>query len=989
MKKDKYKFSLLTIVIGLSLLISQNIYGQQVENIREIKGSVTGDDLNSPLPGATVLLGGSKIGAVTDYEGNFTLKISGDDPVLKVSFIGYKTQEVKVGNRAVINVNLELDAAALEEVVVIGYGSVKKSDATGSLALVSSDKFNKGAVNSPAELIVGKVAGVTVTPISGAPGNSSTIRIRGGASLSASNDPLIVIDNVPIDNAPTGGAPNILSTLNPNDIASFTVLKDASATAIYGSRASNGVILITTKRGAKGFKVDYSFTGSFYTVPKKLDVYTGDEFRTLINEQYSEQSNITALLGDDNTDWQDEIYQNSFGQDHNISVSGASDHLKYRVSLGYNNTDGVLKTYNFERTTLAVGLDPSFFGGKLKGQINLKGMLNKNNFAEQGAIGNAISYDPTQSVFNDNTRYRGYNTWTLENSGINGDAINLAPANPVAQLALTDNTSQVLRSIGNMKWDYQLIDGLTASINLGYDYMDSDGHNNALDSTQWTNNPTVNGGRYNTYVETRQNELLDAYLSYNKGLESIDSKIDVMGGYSWAHFKKGSESQTYNYAKTDSLSPQDNPTEYYLLSYFGRLNYTLKDRYLLTLSLRSDGTSRFSSDNRWGMFPAAAFAWHASKESFLTNSEVVSDLKLRLGYGQTGQQDVNSGDYPYLATYTVSDNASRYALGANYYNTLRPDGYDANIQWETTKTFNAGIDFGFVKNRLTGSLDVYHKETEDMISTVDVPVGTNFTASLLTNVGSMVNKGVEFNLDWIAIETDDLQWTLNANVFYNQNEITKLNLTDDPDYSVLVGNIGNTTDGTIQVHRVGSPANSFLVYEQVYNTDGTPVYGAYVDRNDDGIINDEDLYVHHNPSPEFSFGFNSWLSYKKFDLSINARANVNNYVYNNVQSRNNYNSLHDSMGFLRNMAKSDFPIDSRHSDHFIENASFFRIDNINLAYNFDEVFNGLGNIQVSVGVQNAFVWTSYSGLDPEISGGLDNNFYPRTRTFIAGLRASF
>ncbi|SMD37957.1 iron complex outermembrane recepter protein [Reichenbachiella faecimaris] len=967
---------------------------QQVEEPTEISGKISDSETGESLPGATVLVKGGTEGTVADIDGQFKLNVSDPNATLVISFVGYLSQETVLNGRSTVDIAMTMDIEALDEVVVVGYGTVRKSDATGSVASINSNDFNRGAVNSPQELILGKTAGVTVTSNSGAPGNTSTIRIRGGSSMSASNDPLIVIDGVPIDNTPTGGSPNVLSSINPNDIETFSILKDASATAIYGSRAANGVIIITTKRGQSGLNFDYNFTGTLYTTPKKVEVYSGDEFRALVNDQYAGEPTVLDLLGTENTDWQEEIYQDAFGQDHNFGVSGGIKNLNYRVSLGYNNTDGILKTYNFERTTLAVALDPTLLNGRLKVQINAKGMLNNNNFAEQNAIGNAIAYDPTKPVYDGNIRWRGYTTWTV--GGIDGTSINLAPANPVAQLALTDNTSTVKRSIGNMKFDFEVLKGLRANLNLGYDYQKSEGHNNVLDSTQWVYVPTVAGGRINPYEDSRENQLLDFYVNYEKDLPSVDSKFDVMAGYSWSHFHRSNSDSLLNAYRTESTEAKSFESEYYLVSFFGRANYNLKNKYILTATLRNDGTSRFSPDTRWGWFPAVAFAWHAANEDFLNTSAVVSDLKVRLGFGITGQQDLNTGnDYPYMTTYTVSDNASRYPFGSTYYNTYRPDGYDANIKWETTTTYNAGIDFGLIDNRVTGSVDVYFKKTDDLLNTVDVPVGTNFSARVLTNVGSMENKGIELNLNWLVIDSDDWKWKLNYNVYYNHNELTKLNLNDDPDYIVQTGAVGGTTSGTIQVQKLGNAVNSFYVYEQVYDTNGNPIEDAYVDRNDDGIINSSDLYVYHNPAAQIAMGINSWLSYKNFDFSITGRAHLNNYVYNNVASSSTYMGLYNSMEYLSNMStqaddtKFVNGVNTRFSDHYIENASFFRIDNINLAYNFDDAFNGLMNLRLSAGVQNALVITDYKGLDPEISGGLDNNFFPRTRSFIVGLRAQF
>ncbi|WP_421871692.1 SusC/RagA family TonB-linked outer membrane protein [Marinoscillum sp.] len=968
---------------------------------RTLSGKVTDGDTGEGLPGATILVKGTDNGTITDINGNYSITIPSwqGDAVITVSFVGFVTQEIQLNGQTQLDVTMSTDIAALEEVVVVGYGSVKKSDATGSVAVVTSKDFNKGAVNSPQELIQGKAAGVSITSNSGAPGNTSTIRIRGASSIYASNDPLIVVDGVPLNNKGIGGAPNVLSTINPNDIESFTVLKDASATAIYGSRAAGGVIIITTKRGAnQKLKVDYNFTGSLYTTPNKLNVYSGDEFRELITQQYAADHDARNYLGDANTDWQDAIYKDAFGQDHNVSLSGSVPNLDYRASVGYNNTDGVLKTYNFERTTVAVGLDPTLLNDKLRMQLNVKGMINNNNFAEQGAIANAIAYNPTLPIYNGNTRYRGYTTLTDDPENVNGNPITLGTANPVAQLALTDNTSQVKRSIGNLKVNYEIIDGLIATANVGYDYAFSEGHNNVADSTQWVYLPVPEGGRTTLYENERKNELLDFYVSYKRDAESINSRFDAMVGYSWAHFSSHDTDSTWNRDQTVFQRGNDFPSEYYLISFFGRLNYTLLDKYLLTLTLRNDQTSRFGPDQRSGLFPSAAFAWNIHDEAFLKSSQLVSDLKLRLGYGVTGQQDVVNNDYPYIPTYTLSNSSARYQLGNTFYNTLRPDGYDAYLKWETTTTFNAGIDFGLFKNRLSGSLDVYQKETTDLLNQVDISPGTNFVATLITNVGDMVNRGVELNLNWIAIDQGDWRWKLNGNVFFNRNEVTKLNNSADEEYTVPEpsSSVGGTTDGTAQVYRVGYPIRSYYVYEQVYGPDGKMIPNAFVDRNKNGIIDNDDRYLLKNPNPDVIFGFNTWLSYKQFDLAINARANLNNYVYNNVAANSNYYNLYDGMGYLRNMSTqadltqiTDAGEFTRLSDYYVENGTFFRVDNVNLTYNLPDVFNEFADLSFTVGVQNALLITNYRGLDPEVSGGMDNNFYPRSRTFMLGIKASF
>lgn len=988
----KQNLKMMKHLLMVVFLLTCTLARGQDEHI--VTGRVTDADTGQGLPGATVVVKGTSVGTITNIDGQYKLELPTGWESITVSFVGFVSQEISVLGKSIIDVSMPTDIAALEEVVVVGYGTMKKSDATGSVAVVSSEDFNKGAVNSVQELMIGKTAGVSITPISGAPGNTSTIRIRGGSSMSASNDPLIVIDGVPLDNTPIGGSPNILSTLNPNDIESFTILKDASATAIYGSRAANGVIIITTKRGDRDLKLTYNVTTSLYTTPKKVEVYSGDEFRTLINEVYAGNAAVTSLLGDADTDWQGEIYKNAIGQDHNLSLSGTLKSMPYRISLGYNNTDGVLKTYNFERTTLSLGLDPTFLNDQLKVKINLKGMDNNNNFSDQSAIRNAVVYDPTKEVFNGNTRWRGYTTWTT--GGIDGSPINLAPANPVAQLALTDNTSNAKRSIGNIQFDYQLpfLDGLKANLNLGYDISQTKGHNNVKDSTQWVYIPTVAGGRTSPYFNERQNQLLDFYLNYHKVIG--DNSLDVLAGYSWSHFWRASEDSTSNASGTESTQRNDFQSEYYLLSFFGRVNYSIAQKYLFTLTLRNDATSRFSPETRWGLFPAAAFAWNVGHESFLRQSHIVSDLKLRLGYGITGQQDLNNGnDYPYVAKYTISDDAARYAFGNQYYNTLRPDGYDADIRWETTTTANVGVDFGLAGNRITGSLDFYLKETKDLLSIVDVPVGTNFSATVLTNVGSMENRGVEMNLNAKVITTDKVNWEVGYNVYYNKNEITKLNLNDDPDYTVPTGSVGGTTSGTIQAQRVGYPVNSFYTYQQLYDQDLNPVEDAFVDRNDDGIINSSDLYIYQNPAADVLMGMNSWLNVGNWDFTFVGRLSLGNYVYNNVASNSTYQSLYSSMQYLSNASmladKTQFmnALNTRFSDYYIENASFFRMDNINLAYNLRDLLGNKLNMKISGGVQNAFVITKYSGLDPEISGGLDNNFFPRTRVFLLGFNCEF
>jgi TonB-linked SusC/RagA family outer membrane protein len=973
-------------LILLSTLVTQ-VWAQS----RTVTGKVTSADDGSALPGVNILEKNTTNGTVTDADGNYSILVN-DRAILVFSFVGYASQEFEVGSQTSINTALSPDITTLSEVMVIGYGEVKKSDATGSVGLVTSKEFNKGVVSSPQELLMGKAAGVVVTSNSGAPGNTSTIRIRGGSSLGgggASNDPLIVIDGVPISNDNLGGSPNILATLNPNDIESFTVLKDASATAIYGLRASNGVILITTKRGGRNFRINYTATGTINTAPKKVDVYSADEFRALIAEQYPAE---VGLLTDANTDWQNEIYRDqAFSQDHNISVSGTALKTPYRVSVGYNNSDGILKTYNFKRTTAAIGLDPSFFNNQLKVSINVKGTINDNNFADQAAIGDAIYYDPTKPVRNGNTRWRGYTTWTQ--GGIDAAPNTLATANPVARLELTDNTSTAKRSIGNIKLDYTIpfLKELTATLNLGYDYAETKGHNNVPDSTQWI--IIAGGGQRSIYENTSQNQLLDFYMTYNKDVKSIDSKIELLGGYSWGHFYRSNTDTTTNYY-SEEVAQLSNPREYYLLSLFGRLNYTYKDKYLLTATLRNDATSRFSPDERNGLFPSIALGWKIKEESFLRNVSAVSDLKLRAGYGVTGQQDIGGSDYPYIATYTISSNTANYQFGNTLYPTLRPNAFNNLIKWETTETYNIGIDFGFAKNRFTGSIDVYQKKSEDLIVYARTSKGTNFGSEVISNIGTITNKGVEVTLNTEVISSNDLEWNVGINASYNKNEVTQLTANGDPDYYVATGGLGCSTCGSIQAQKVGNPRSAFIVYQQVYDENGKPMQDIFVDRNNDGLINESDRYIYQKPDPTLLIGINSRLNYKNWDFAFSGRASFGNYVYNSVAAGSTYSSL-SAVGIVSNTTrhaeKTQFKNATleRFSDYYIENAAFFRMDNINLGYTFPNVYKERLKVRVGAGVQNAFVITQYTGIDPEIAGGIDNNFFPRTRAFFFQLNCEF
>lgn len=1004
----KHSTLLKVLFLFLSLTFAYQGFAQGVR----ISGKVTDANDGKTMPGVTIAVKNTTTGTITDIDGSFSINVD-KGATLVFSFIGYNTQEVVVGDKTSINIVMVPSVTTLEEAVVIGYGTVKKSDATGSVAVVSSKDFNRGAITSPQELLVGKTTGVVITSNGGAPGSGATIRIRGGSSLNASNDPLIVIDGIPVDNTGISGSANPLASINPNDIESFTVLKDASATAIYGSRASNGVIIITTKKGASagGKKMAINYNGAFSlnTVPNTLEVFSGDDFKVLVNELKDKgfsglSDKSVKRLGTANTDWQNEIYRSSFTQDHNLSIAGNASKLPYRASVGYTNQDGILKETNMNRLSGAFNLSPVLLNDHLKVDLNFKGSQSKYEFSNTGAVGSAVAYDPTQPVMNGNTRFGGYHTWvnladTLEDGSMNpnGYPNPIGVSNPVALLNQTTNNSTVNRYLGNAQFEYKFhfLPELKANLNMGFDKSSSDGINNAPNEAAWTFRQGI--GQKIDYTQEKNMELLDFYLNYVKELPSIKSKIDATAGYSWQHFKREGDNYSRNGDETVVQDSTQYINENYLVSFFGRLNYTLNDRYLLTVTLRDDGSSRFSEDTRWGLFPAVAFAWRIKDEGFASKLQNLSDLKLRLGYGVTGQQNIgdNFRDYyPYLATYVISEPTAYYQFGSTFYPTLRPNPYDANLKWETTTTYNVGLDFGFFDNRVTGAIDYYFRQTEDLIGYIPIAVGSNFSNYLTTNVGSLENKGVELMIDVKPVITKDLLWTVGYNVSYNKNEITKISLNDDPEYTgVPVGGISGGVGNFIQNNNVGFPANSFYVYQQVYDDNGMPIEGLYIDRSGQGgniAGNELNKYHYEKPAPDFVMGLSSTLRYKKFDAALSARVNIGNYVYNNVASdRAVYSSLYNQSGYFNNLPtqvnNTKFNTPQYWSDFYIENASFFRLDNISVGYNFNELFNQKIDARFSFTVQNAFVITKYNGLDPEVDGGIDNNFYPRARTFVFGV----
>ena len=997
MKRNATFKVLLMFIVGLFL--SVNTFAQQI---------VVKDTTGEPIIGANVIVKGTTNGTITDFDGNFLLNANKGDIII-ISFIGYRSQEAQAA--ASMNIILKDDTELLDEVVVIGYGSVKKDDLSGSVVAIKAEEMNKGAVTSPQELIMGKVPGLSVSQGDGAPGAGSTIRIRGGASLNASNDPLIVIDGIPVSNDAAPGTPNALATINPNDIETFTVLKDASATAIYGSRASNGVIIIQTKKGTQDkIKVSYSGTFTAKDPYKRIETLDAQSFREVMQAQYPEgtaqSADIQRILNvypNQSTDWQDAIYQTGLSTDQNIGIAGKAGFMPFRISLGYNTEKGTLKTSKYERYTGAVNLSPKFFDNHLSVDINVKGTINKNRFADSGAVGAAAFFDPTKPIYDEENRYNGYWNWGI----VQGAQADLATQNPLSLLYDRNNHGTTKRSLGNIQLDYKIhgLEDLHANLNLGYDVAKTTGRNFVnSNSVQSSLDKTFTGlGQGNTWNNLRRNHLLDFYMNYAKNIESIKSNFDIMAGYSWQHFYYANHDITYS-NPTEDLGAKEGytydenerhyirddhrriPYENYLISFFGRLNYNFMDRYLLTATLRRDGSSRFSENNRWGLFPSAALAWTISNEPFMKATEnVLSKLKLRLGYGVTGQQEI--GDYQYITSYSFSTNPNTTYLGTTL---LKPNGYSPDLKWEQTTTYNVAIDFGFLNNRINGSIEYYQKHTKDLLNTISAAAGTNFINLITANVGKMKNKGVEANVNAIAIQSKDFTWEVGYNITWNDSKITKLTTTFNPDYQGIDA-------GTNQKHQVGEMPGTFYLYQQVYDENGKPIQNAFVDRNNDGQITEADRYLtHKSPMAKIYMGFSSQFSYKKWDLGFNLRANFGNYVYNGVASGNSTSNNYGGKGFITNLYNgfqdTGFTLlntsEQMASDYFLENASFLKMDNLTLGYSFQNLFAAKLSGRISASVQNVFTISKYSGLDPEC-GAIDSNIWPRPRTYTIGLNLNF
>ncbi len=1036
---------LLLGVLSAWLLVSTAIQAQ-------ITGTVLEASTGEPIIGANIIQKGSTNGTITDFNGNFTLNVPAGT-LLEFSYMGYKSQELKAAQG--MRVLMHEDSEQLDEVVVVGYGVVKKNDATGSVTAIKPDDMNKGLTTNATDMLQGKIAGVTVTSSDGTPGGGAQIRVRGGSSLQASNDPLIVIDGLAMDNDGIKGVANPLTMVNPNDIESFTVLKDASATAIYGSRASNGVIIITTKKGSTNqkLKVNYSGNVSFGTLMNTMDVMSGDELRDYADYLYnnkvdnpgSYRPKVLNYLGGADTDWQAAIYRTAVSTDHNISLMGGTKHMPYRFSLGYTDQNGIIKTSNMQRVTASLNLSPSFLDNHLTFNINAKGMYIYNRYADGGVVGAAIAYDPTQPIYDESLEhFGGYYGRTQSGTPLNDPTwkymFNTQTAsNPVSTLNLKNDRANSGSFVGNIEGDYKIhgFEDLRIHANFGADYS------YGKQKTSWSpysQNTTWGYYGYEGWAEeSKYNLSFNAYLQYYKDF-SETQHFDVMIGGEYQKFHRTSYSEGSGfYPETNNdaalrgtkrdYSDYTYGTQSALLSFFGRANYVGWNQLLITATMRADASTRFDPSCRWGYFPSVALGWKM-KEAFMQDVHWIDDLKLRLGYGITGQQNLNRGDFQYLAVYkqnqtgawsTVGEKADQvdlsgktegtdYVIGADgyvYYMTYRPSEYNPSLTWEKTTTYNAGIDFAFLKHRISGSLEYYYRFTDDLINVVDIPAGVNFKTQVIKNVGSLYNMGVEFAIDAVAVDTKNFKWDLGYNVTWNKNQIVNLTGADHPGYYEYVSssNIGN--DQKVQANAVGHPANSFYVYESKLNEETGLLYLVDQDHPDalptdpEYNLTAEDKIFYHSSAAPVTMGFNTKFQFYGVDLGITLRANIGNYVYNSVLQdqlqyvTTAYDAKFDGYHSILKLAYDAYYNDGCQlrnesngvlSTYFVQNASFLRCDNITLGYSFQRPkING----RVYCTVSNPFVITGYKGLDPEIASGIDNNMYPRCMSTVIGLNLTF
>ena len=957
------------------LLLPASVYAQTQ---RTVTGTVV-DEMGESIIGASVKVANAPVGVITDFDGKFTLKVPSKTKQLIISYVGYITQTVDITSD-VIHVKMRTDNQLLEEVVVVGYGVTRKSDLTGSVSTVKADDFNGGIVNSAEQLINGKVSGVQIMSSGGSPSAGNTIRIRGGASLNASNDPLIVVDGVPLESGGITGSGNFMSMINPADIESMTVLKDASSTAIYGSRASNGVLLITTKKGGKDrLKVSFVTNNSLSTKTKVSDVLDADQFKSVITTQGTNTQK--SLLGDARTNWTDEIFHTAFATDNNVSVSGRVGMLPFRVSVGYLNQEGILQSDRVERYTGSLVLNPSFFDDHLKLTLNAKGSVSETRFADSGAIYGAASFNPTMPVHSANGSFGGYF------ESVSPGGVPDATLNPVGRLDYISHKAEVKRMIGNFDVDYKFhfLPELKAHVSLGLDYAEGWGVYYCPEGVGL--NYEI-GGTNNKYgPQTNTNKLFTAYLNYNKNVESIKSNFDITAGYDYQYWK----SKTAVYGEVQkSVAPTDQ--RHLLISWYGRLNYSFDSRYLLTATMRSDGTSRFSPDNRWGYFPSVGLGWRVDEEKFMKGISWLDNLKLRVSYGETGQQDINN-NYGYMPVYNISNPGAYYLMGGEYIPMYRPQGYIGDLKWETTTSWNYGFDFSVLDNRLSGSFDYYTRKTKDLLAEVPVPAGANFNSRMTTNVGNVDSRGVELNINATPIATKDFNWDVSFNATWQTMKVKNLSLA--PGTTTVNTLTGPTFDSySIQVLSEGYEPYMFYLYHQLYDDNGKPIEGMYADITGDGVIDNNDRYRCKSPTPDWILGFSTNLTWKKWTLGFGLRANIGNYVYNgNAMNMGAWETVSFNTYQINNLNRSYLETGFQHrqrlSDYYLENASFLKMDNISLRYTFGKLASWCSNLYVSAMIQNVFTITKYSGVDPEVPNGCDNSFYPRPRTYSVSVGIDF
>jgi TonB-linked SusC/RagA family outer membrane protein len=970
----KTVFSALMLCI---LLVPAALLGQST-----VKGTVTDQANEMPLPGVNVLIKGTTTGTSTDFDGNYTLNNVNNGDVIVFSYLGFVSQEIVFEGQSTLNVAMREDAAQLEEIVLIGYGATTKQDATGAVEKVGAEEFNKGAIVAPQQLIAGKAAGVNVTAPSGAAGDGGSIRIRGGASLSATNDPLIVIDGLPIDQrGGSQGSRNALNAINPEDIEDFVVLKDASATAIYGSRASNGVVLITTKKGSANqpLKLEYGLQVSTRRVANTLNVLTADEYRSFADDPRFD----TSTLGDASTDWQDEVFTTGIGAIHNLTVSKGYENTNFRVNFNYASQEGPLQDL-YERVAFNTSFVQRALDDDLKLTLVAKLIQDSFDYVNEGAIGQAARFDPTQPVRNPDGSFRQYSDFA--------DNAPLAPANPLWQLDRNNwNSDQtVQRVISNFNLDYKFwfLKDLRFVLNAGIDYAENKG--SRFDRGNPNNPDAVITPE--TSRGLNRNTNLDFYFNYKSDVESINTVVDITAGHAFQEF------YIESYVNRGGNSPLEDTdiNRNALESYFARASFDIDNRFLISGIWRADGSSRFGDGNRWGYFPGVSVGWKIMNESWMEDS-AFSNLKLRGGWGVTGQQEIGP-NYGFLGVYTPSRNAAANiqfgfdpAGNPVFIPTLRPEGFDENLKWEETTQYNLALDVGFFNNRLTASVDAYYRETDDLLSFVPVPAGANLTDLLFTNVGSVTSRGIEFAVNGVIFEEENFNWNANFNITFQDYEVTNLSLSNDPDFTVPTGGISGGVGNQIQILKPGFDPTTFFVFRQVYDPQGNPIEGAYVDVNGDNQITEEDRQAYKKANPDAFFGFTNNLNYKAFDLNFTFRGAIGNYVYNNNASdTGNFNSIFNQPGYQANahadILNTGFEGQELFSDYYVQNADFVRLDNISLGYTVPMENVGL---RVSLTATNLFVITDFDGLDPELGGGIQNNFYPRTRDIVLGINLTF